>query len=42
LRIFVTQEFFSGGDSTNSVEDREKGIWGDIPLVRGSAEFANE
>ena len=33
------QEFFSGGGSTNSVEDRgqkERGSGGGIPLVRGS------
>jgi hypothetical protein len=33
-----TQEFFWGGDSTNSVEDRgqrERGSGGGSPLVRG-------
>jgi hypothetical protein len=37
--------FFSGGDSTNSVEDRgqrEQRSWGGSPLVRGSTQFANE
>jgi hypothetical protein len=40
----LRQEFFSGG-STNSVEDRgqrEQGSGGGSPLVRGSAQFANE
>jgi hypothetical protein len=42
-----TQDFFSGGGgvSTNSVEDREKrgrGSADGSPLVRGSAQFANE
>jgi hypothetical protein len=34
-----TQEFFLGGDSTNSVEDRgqrERGSGGGSPLVKGS------
>ena len=34
-----TQEFFSGGGSTNSVEDRGQRGWGSgggSPLVRGS------
>jgi hypothetical protein len=38
-----TQEFFSRGGSTNSVEDRgqrERGSRGSSPLVRGSAQFA--
>jgi hypothetical protein len=37
------QEFFSGGGSTNSVEDRglrERGSGGGSPLVRSSALFA--
>jgi hypothetical protein len=38
--------FFSGGwGSTNSVEDRgqgERGSGGGSPLLRGSAQFANE
>jgi hypothetical protein len=37
--------FFSGGGSTNSVEDRgqrERGSGGVIPLDRGSTQFANE
>jgi hypothetical protein len=41
----VTRIFFSGGGSTNSVEDRgqrERGSGGSSPLVRGSAQFANE
>jgi hypothetical protein len=40
-----TQEFCSGEGSTNSVEDRgqgEQGSGGISPLVRGSAQFANE
>ena len=39
-----TQEFFSGGGSTNSVEDRgqrERGSGGDSPLVRGSGGSCN-
>jgi hypothetical protein len=42
----VTRNFFGGaGVSTNSVEDRgqrEQGSGGGSPLVRGSAQFANE
>jgi hypothetical protein len=41
-RIFF---FWGGGVSTNSVEDRgqrERGSGGGSPLVRGSAQFANE
>jgi hypothetical protein len=37
--------FSGGGGSTNSVKDkgqRERGSGGGSPLVRGSAEFANE
>jgi hypothetical protein len=37
--------FGGGGGSTNSVEDRgqrERGSRGCSPLVRGSAQFANE
>jgi hypothetical protein len=37
--------FFSDGVLTNSVEDRrqrERGSGGGSPLVRGSAQFANE
>jgi hypothetical protein len=41
-----TQEILRGGrGSTNPVEDRgqiERGSGGGSPLVRGSAEFANE
>jgi hypothetical protein len=41
-----TQEFcLAGGGSTNSVEHRgqkERGSEGRSPLVRGSAQFANE
>jgi hypothetical protein len=41
-----TQEFgLGGGGSTNSVEDRgqrKRGSGGGSPLVRGSAQFANE
>ena len=39
-----TQEFFSGGGSTNSVEDigqRERGSGGGSPLVRGSGGSCN-
>jgi hypothetical protein len=39
------QEFFSGGGSTNSVEDRgqrERRSGGRSPLVRGFTQFANE
>ena len=39
-----TQEFFSGGTSTNSVEDkgqRERGSGGGSPLVRGSGGSCN-
>jgi hypothetical protein len=39
-----TQEFFSGGGSTNSVEDRgqrERGYGGGSPLVRGSGGNCN-
>jgi hypothetical protein len=45
LKQWRTQEFCSGGGSTNSVEDRgqrERGSEGGSPLVRGSAQFANE
>jgi hypothetical protein len=41
---FRPRIFFQGG-STNSVEDRgqrERGSGGVSPLVRGSAQFANE
>jgi hypothetical protein len=46
-RQWFTLEFSSGegGGSTNSVEDRgrrERGSGGGSPLVRGSAQFANE
>jgi hypothetical protein len=51
MRMFAvpqwcTQDFFflAEGGSTNSVEDRgqiEWGSGGSIPLVRGSAQFAN-
>jgi hypothetical protein len=40
-----TQDFFWGGGSTNSVEDRGQRKWGSgggSPLVRGSTQFANE
>ena len=38
----VTQEFCSGGGSTNSVEDRENGdLGGGSPLVRGSGGSCN-
>jgi hypothetical protein len=40
----VYPDFFSGG-STNSVEgkgQRERGLEVVVPLVRGSAQFANE
>jgi hypothetical protein len=40
----VPRNFFRGGGSTNSVEDRgqrERGSGGGSPLVRGSAQFAN-
>jgi hypothetical protein len=40
-----TPEFFFGGGSRNSVEDRgqrERGSGGVSPLVRGSTQFANE
>ena len=37
-----TQEFCSGGGSTNSVEDRENGDLGVVdPLVRGSGGSCN-
>jgi len=39
-----TQEFFSGGGSTNSVEDRRhrgRGSGGGSPLVRGSGGSCN-
>ena len=39
-----TQEFFSGGGSTNSIEDRgqrERGSGGGSPLVRGSGGSCN-
>jgi hypothetical protein len=39
-----TQEFCSGGGSTNSVEDRvqrERGSGGSGPLVRGSGDSCN-
>jgi hypothetical protein len=41
----VPRNFFFGGVSTNSVEDRgqrERGSGGSSPLVRGSTQFANE
>jgi hypothetical protein len=41
----VPRNFFRWGGSTNSVEDRgqtERGSGGGSPLVRGSAQFANE
>jgi hypothetical protein len=41
----IPRNFFSGGGSTNSVEERgqrERGSGGGSPLVRGSAQFANE
>jgi hypothetical protein len=44
-RNFVKGWRVGGGDSTNSVEDRGKREWGSgggSPLVRGSAQFANE
>ena len=43
-RQWRTQEFFSGGGSTNSVEDRgqrERGTGGGSPLVRGSGGSCN-
>jgi hypothetical protein len=39
------RNFFGGGGSTNSVEDRgqrERGSEGSGPLVRGSTQYANE
>jgi hypothetical protein len=42
---WCAQEFCSEGGSTNSVEDRGQREWGSgggSPLVRGSAQFANE
>jgi hypothetical protein len=45
LREGLRQEFFMGGSSTNSVEDRgqgERGSGGGSPLVMGSTQFANE
>ena len=39
---WLTQKFFSGGGSTNSVEDRENGDLGVVdPLVRGSGGSCN-
>jgi hypothetical protein len=41
----IPRDFFSGGDSTNSVEDsgqRKCGCGGVSPLVKGSTQFANE
>ena len=41
---WCTQEFCSGGDSTNSVEDRglrERGSGGGNPLDRGSGDSCN-
>jgi hypothetical protein len=41
----LSQEFFRGEGSTNSVEDtgqKEQGSGGGSPLVRGSTQFANE
>jgi hypothetical protein len=40
----VPRNFFGGGESTNSVEDRgqrEQGSGGGIPLVRGSGGSCN-
>jgi hypothetical protein len=40
-----TQEFFRGGGSTNSAEDREqteRESGGGSPLVMGSTQFENE
>jgi hypothetical protein len=40
-----TQEFWGWGGSTNSVQERGQREWGcgcGSPLVRGSAQFANE
>jgi len=40
----VPRNFVRGGGSTNSVEDRgqrERGIWGRLPLVRGSGGSCN-
>ena len=44
LQQWRTQEFCSGGGSTNSVEDRGQREWGSgggSPLVRGSAGSCN-
>jgi hypothetical protein len=40
----IPRNFFGGGSSTNSVEDRGQREWGSgggSPLVRDSAQFAN-
>jgi hypothetical protein len=45
LKPVAYPELFSGGGSTNSVEDRgqrERRSGGGSPLVRGSTQFANE
>jgi hypothetical protein len=45
LTSVAFSEIFSGGGSTNSVEDRrqrKQGSGGGSPLVRGSAQFVNE
>jgi hypothetical protein len=45
LRSVAYQGILFRGGSTNSVEDRmqrEQGSGGGSPLVRGSAQFANE
>jgi len=36
-----TQEFYLGGGSRNSVEDRENGDLGAVALVRGSGDSCN-